>query len=60
MTIQQSRDLIKEINQGIKDLGEEVLELRKENEELRKICGLQKIEVPLVLTEDMEIKDGHE
>ena len=60
MTIQQSRDLIKEINQGIKDLGEEVLELRKENEELRKICGIEKFEVPLVLTEDMEIKNGHE
>jgi len=60
MTIQQSRDLIKEVNQGIEDLGKEVLELRKENKELRKICGIQKIEVPLVLTEDMEIKDGHE
>ena len=60
MTIQQSRDLIKEINQGIKDLGEEVLELRKENAELRKICGIEKFEVPLVLTKDMEIKNGHE
>jgi cell shape-determining protein MreC len=60
MTIQQSRDLIKEVNQGIEDLGKEVLELRKENKELRKICGLQKIEVPLILTEDKEIKDGHE
>jgi len=60
MTIQQSRDIIKEVNQGIEDLGKEVLELRKENKELRKICGIQKIEVPLVLTEDMEIKDGHE
>ena len=60
MTIQQSRDIIKEVNQGIEDLGKEVLELRKENKELRKICGLQKIEVPLVLTEDKEIKDGHQ
>ncbi len=60
MTIQQSRDIIKEVNQGIEELGKEVLELRKENKELRKICGLQKIEEPLVLTEDMEIKNGHE
>jgi len=60
MTIQQSKDIIKEVNQGIEELGKEVLELRKENKELRKICGLQKIEVPLVLTENMEIKDGHE
>ena len=59
MTFQQSRDIIKEVSQGIEDLGKEVLELRKENTELRKICGLQKIEEPLVLTEDMEIKDGH-
>jgi len=60
MTIQQSRDIIKEVSQGIEDLGKEVLELRKENKELRKICGIQKIEVPLVLTEEMEIKDGHQ
>ena len=60
MTFQQSRDIIKEVSQGIEDLGKEVLELRKENTELRKICGLQKIEAPLVLTEDMEIKDGHQ
>ena len=35
-------------------------EVKKENRALREICGIQKIEVPLVLTEEMEIKDGHQ
>ncbi len=60
MTIQQSRDIVKEVTQGIEDLGKEVLELRKENKALREICGIQKIEVPLALTEEMETKDGHQ
>jgi hypothetical protein len=60
MTIQQSRDIVKEVTQGIEDLGKEVLELRKENKALREICGIQKIELPLVLNEEMEIKDGHQ
>tara|TARA_R110002012_G_scaffold310908_1_gene519575 strand:- start:2184 stop:2363 length:180 start_codon:yes stop_codon:yes gene_type:complete len=59
MNIDNCRDIVKEANQGIEDLGKEVLELRKENKELRKICGLQKIEEPLILTKDMEKKDGH-
>ena len=60
MNIDNCRDIVKEVNQGIKDLGKEVVELREENKALREICGIQKIELPSVLTEDMEIKDGHQ
>ena len=60
MNIDNCRDIVKEVNQGIEDLGKEVVELREENKALREICGIQKIELPLVLTEDMEIKDGHQ
>ena len=60
MNIDNCRDIVKEVTQGIEDLGKEVLELREENKSLREICGIQKIEEPLVLTEDMEIKDGHQ
>jgi len=60
MNIDNCRDIVKEVTQGIEDLGKEVLELREENKSLREICGIQKIEEPLVLTEKMEIKDGHQ
>jgi hypothetical protein len=59
MNISYVRDIIKEANDGIKALGEEVVALRKENEELKKQVANQ----PLLLTEDMEIKtptDGRE
>tara|TARA_R110000824_G_C14865992_1_gene641775 strand:+ start:439 stop:600 length:162 start_codon:yes stop_codon:yes gene_type:complete len=49
------RDIVKEVNDGIKALGKEVVALRKENEELKKVVALSK---PLVLTLDKEVKDG--
>ena len=52
MNTSEWRDIIKEANDGIKALGEEVVALRKENKELKKQVANQ----PLLLTEDMEIK----
>ena len=52
MNTSKLRDIVKEANDGIKALGEEVVALRKENEELKKQVANQ----PLLLTEDMEIK----
>jgi hypothetical protein len=59
MNISECRDILKEANDGIKALGEEVIALRKENKELKKQVANQ----PLLLTEDMEVKtptDGRE
>jgi len=59
MNISECRDILKEANDGIKALGEEVIALRKENKELKKQVANQ----PLLLTEDKEVKtptDGRE
>ena len=55
MNTKMCRDIVKEVNDGIKALGKEVVALRKENEELKKAVALSK---PLVLTLDKEVKDG--
>lgn len=55
MNTKMCRDIVKEVNDGIKALGKEVVALRKENEELKKVVALSK---PLVLTLDKEVKDG--
>jgi hypothetical protein len=55
MNTQMCRDIVKEANDGIEALGKEVVALRKENAELKKVISLSK---PLILTKDMEIKDG--
>ena len=55
MNTQMCRDIVKEANDGIEALGKEVVALRKENAELKKVIALSK---PLKLTKDMEIKDG--
>ena len=47
------------ITKGIDDLGAEVVKLRAENKELKKQLGLIESEDPLILTPDMEVKDGH-
>jgi hypothetical protein len=53
------RDIVKEANDGIEALGKEVVQLREENKELRRLIGLGiTYEEPLILTKDMEIKDG--
>ena len=55
MNTQMCIDIVKEANDGIEALGKEVVALRKENAELKKVISLSK---PLILTKDMEIKDG--
>ena len=51
--------LFDKITKGIDDLGAEVVKLRAENKELKKQLGLIESEDPLILTHDMEVKDGH-
>ena len=51
--------LFDKITKGIDDLGAEVVKLRAENKELKKQLGLIESEDPLILTPDMEVKDGH-
>ena len=40
-------------------LGENIKKLKQENKRLREICGITVSEEPLILTKDMEVKDGH-
>ena len=40
-------------------LGENIKKLKEENKRLREICGITVSEEPLILTKDMEVKDGH-
>ncbi len=67
MNTSEWRDIVKEANDGIEALGKEVVQLRAENKELRRLIGLGiTYEEPmnaeaahgLILTKDMEIKDG--
>ena len=51
--------LFVKINKGIDQLGNEVVKLRAENKELYKQLGLIESDETLVLTPDMEVKDGH-
>ena len=59
MNTEMCRNIVKEANEGIEALGKEVVQLRAENKELRRLIGLGiTYEEPLILTKDMEIKDG--
>ena len=60
MNTQMCRDIVKEANDGIEALGKEVVQLRAENKELRRIIGLGiTYQEPLILNKDMEVTDGH-
>jgi hypothetical protein len=59
MSTEMYRDIVKEANKGIEALGKEVVQLRAENKELRRLIGLGiTYEKPLILTKDMEVTDG--
>jgi hypothetical protein len=59
MSTEMYRDIVKEANKGIEALGKEVVQLRAENKELRRLIGLGiTYEEPLILTKDMEVTDG--
>lgn len=59
MNTEMCRDIVKEANEGIEALGKEVVQLRAENKELRRLIGLGiTYEEPLILTKDMEVTDG--
>jgi len=60
MNTEMCRDIVKEANEGIEALGKEVVQLRAENKELRRIIGLGiTYQEPLILNKDMEVTDGH-
>jgi len=60
MNTEMCRDIVKEANEGIEALGKEVVQLRVENKELRRIIGLGiTYQEPLILNKDMEVTDGH-
>ena len=44
----------------IKLLDENIKKLTEENKRLKDALGITEVQEPLVLTEDMEIKDGHQ
>ena len=50
---------IKKLFANIDRLGENIKKLKEENKRLKEICGLTVSEEPLILTKDMEVKDGH-
>jgi len=53
------RDIVKEANDGIDALGKEVLQLRAENKELRRLIGLGiSYEEPLILNQNTEVTNG--
>lgn len=59
MNTEMCRDIVKEANEGIEALGKEVVQLRAENKELRRIIGLGiTYQEPLILNKDMEVTDG--
>jgi hypothetical protein len=43
----------------VKLLDENIKKLTEENKRLKDALGITEVQEPLVLTEDMEIKDGH-
>ena len=47
------------IRDSLDRLGENIKKLKEENKRLREICGITVSEEPLILTKDMEVKDGH-
>ena len=45
---------------SLKLLQENIDKLKEENKRLKDALGITEVQEPLVLTEDMEIKDGHQ
>ena len=59
MNTEMCRDIVKEANDGIDALGKEVLQLRAENKELRRLIGLGiSYEEPLILNQNTEVTNG--
>jgi hypothetical protein len=52
-------DVTKKLFANLDRLGENIKKLKEENKRLRELCGITVSEEPLILTPDMEVKDGH-
>ena len=53
------QDAFNKLMSTIKLLDENIKKLTEENKRLKDALGITEVQEPLVLTEDMEIKDGH-
>ena len=62
----QTKPIFKKIEEGIDELGQELIQLRKENKELKaenqalkSAINMTTVEEPLLLTPEMEVKNEH-
>jgi len=57
--LERMQNAFNKLMSTIKLLDENIKKLTEENKRLKDALGITEVEEPLVLTEDMEIKDGH-
>jgi len=62
----QTQPIFKKIEEGIDELGQELIQLRRENKELKaenqalkSAINMTTVEEPLLLTPEMEVKNEH-
>ena len=58
--LEKMQNAFNKLMSSIRLLEENIKKLTEENKRLKDALGITEVEEPLVLTEDMEIKDGHQ
>ena len=58
--LERMQNAFNKLMSSIRLLEENIKKLTEENKRLKDALGITEVEEPLVLTEDMEIKDGHQ
>jgi cell shape-determining protein MreC len=58
--LERMQNAFNKLMSSIRLLEENIKKLTEENKRLKDALGITEVEEPLVLTEDMEIKNGHE